>query len=393
MKKRWLACLLALIMLLPAAGPAESAGSSASWLYSFSAGEILSGKEMDKIREFLDAVQLQLGTETRDDQSLGEAILLSYGKPVFTLRAASSSALESIGLYCSLMGDCTLMCRQDQVSDFLTTLVRMLADYSILKQESLEKAENLAARAGNLITSVIENRNGSNPSVFFDLQYYLQQADRLSSSAETAELDPANQECPGAVLCRTWHLNEAELNSLAETGIEKLKGFPLLGDAFVSGQLKIGSQAVTDVFLRDLFASMHGDTTLVIYTDAEEKVLRLSLRTPDLSGLVEDPEFSRVRGLEFSVSRETLPDGISVRETGISLSGLEGTLLSIRMEKRPGCSIPDLPRDTVYQVGEMNSSELWDLLRGLWLTIGRNAINLIMDLPRIVFDTLIDRLF
>ena len=393
MKKRWLSWLLALILLLPAAGLAESSDSSATWLYSFSAGEILSGKEMDKIREFLDAVQLQLGKEIRDNQTLGEANLLSYGKPVFTLRAASSSDLESFGLYCSLMGNCTLMCRQDQVNDFLMTIVQMLADFSILKQDSLEKAQNLAQRAGKLITSVLESQGSSNPSVFFDLQTYLRQADRLSTDSQTTELDPGNQECPGAVLCRTWHLSEAELNSLAETWIEKLKGFPILGDAFVSGKLKIGSQVVTDAFLRDLFASMLGDTVLVIYTDAEEKVLRLSLLTPDLSGLVEDPVFSRVRGLEFSVIRESLPDGTSVSETGISLPGLEGTLLSVRMEKRPGCSIADLPRDTVYQVGEMNSSELWDLLKGLWLTIGRNAINLIMDLPRVVFDTLVDRLF
>ena len=41
----------------------------------------------------------------------------------------------------------------------------------------------------------------------------------------------------------------------------------------------------------------------------------------------------------------------------------------------------------------MDSDQLWDLIRSLGLTIASNALNLIMDLPRVVFDTLVNKLF
>ena len=193
---------------VPACGLSEGA---VSWLYSFSAGDALSGKDMNKMKDFLDAVQVRLSAEERDQQSLAEAELLSYGKTVFTLRAAIYDEQENLGLYCSLMGDCTLECRQDQVSDFLMTVIQMLADRNILKKDSLEQAGNLAQRAGNLVTSLVQSHGRSDPSLLLDLNYYLKLAESRFSAVESTELEIGNDECPGALLRRTWLLSEEDL--------------------------------------------------------------------------------------------------------------------------------------------------------------------------------------
>ena len=119
-----------------------------------------------------------------------------------------------------------------------------------------------------------------------------------------------------------------------------------------------------------------------------------ALEIPDLSGLVADETFRPIRGIEFAVdrsgSRET---GDDASLTTLRLRGLEGTLLSMKRETVAGKEIGPLPSKKVYQVGEMNAEELRELVHSMRLTIAKNAINLVMDLPRVVFDMLVDKLF
>ncbi len=388
--KSWLSLLLALMFLLPAGAPAES---SVNWLYSFSAGEVLSGREMNGIRDFLDAVQLSLTSRQAEGLTSGRAELLSRGKPVFFLQAALSDSGE-MGLACSLTGNCTLMCRQDQIGDFLGTIVRMLAERSILKESALDQADMLAETAGNALIALIRNSAGRDFRIGINPDAYLNRISAVAAEAEVRELDGQDPECPGALLKRTWILSEAELNALADTGIRRLKQIPILSDEFEKGSIRIGKQRITEPFLRELFASMHGETVLEAYQDPDGQVLLMRLLTPELSDFQEDPLFSRIRGIAFSVSRSgSLDEGVQESLTEMRLIGLEGSVLAIRMQKGPGSDIPPLPSGKVYQVGDMDSRELWDLIGSLRLTIAANAVGLILDLPRIVFDTLVDRIF
>ncbi len=388
--KKWVSLLLASLILLPACGLADT---SVNWLYSFSAGDILSGGEMDGVRDFLDAVRVSLTSQKRDGLTSGEATLLSGNKPAFTMRAALSDSGE-MGLYCSLTGNCTLMCRKDQLNDFLANIVRMLGERSILKESGLTQAEHLAESAGSALVRMIETGARQDLQIGINPDLYLNLIGSLASETEARELDGQDPECPGAVLKRTWILTEQELNALVDLGIRKLKRVPLLSDEFEKGSLRIGGQPVTEAFLRDLFASMQGETTLEAFQDAEGRVVLMRLHTPDIRDIIDDPTFSRVRGVSFSVTRSENPqEGRQESLTEMKLIGLEGTLLSVRMQKGPGADIPDLPSKKVYRVGDMNTQELWDLIQSLRFTIATNAISMILDLPRIVFDTLVDRIF
>ncbi|MBQ9252215.1 MAG: hypothetical protein IJ188_06235 [Clostridia bacterium] len=400
--KRWVSWAMAILLFLfiPLAGLAEAGAASGTevfaeagpmvWNYSFAAGEALQGEGMDKIKEFFDAVQIRLTMERRAEASLGEAALISYGKPVLTLRAAANEAAESFGIYCSLMGECALMCRQDQVEDFLMTLVQMLGDLSILKPSGREQAENLARKAASMIMTIVENTEGGNPAALMDLDFYARQAMEALAESETEALDPGENE--GATEKQTWHLSEAELNALVQTGLGKIRRVPILSEAFAEGRIRIGETAITENLLLEMAAETHGDTTLTVYTDGEGRVTRMRVVIPDLSDALGDPALAGLEGVEMTTVR---PEE-NTTETSLGLLGLadmEGTLMTIRTEKSEGAAIPDLPTGKIYQVGEMDSGEMWQMIRGLGLTIAANAVNLIMDLPRIVFDTLVDRLF
>ena len=350
-----------------------------SWRYSFSGGEVLAGEGMDGVREFLDEVQLGLTTEHLESGTRGEAVLYSYGKPVFTLRAAADNEEESFGLYCSLMGECALMCRQDQVKDFLMNMVKMLFDLSVLKQESLPQARSLAERAGDLLMGLIAAAGTEDPAVVLDLRFYLARISEAVAPAAEEQLDGTDPESPGAVLRQIWQLNEAELNALIREGIQKLKRLPLVSDLFLEGKLKIGKQTVTEEFLLDLFSAVHGDTTVIADTDQDGRIARLVLQIPDISSLVEDPEFGKITGLEFTVQREETGPESRRSSTEMRLSGLDKSLVTIRMERGPGSSIQPLPTKKTWQVGEMNSEQLWKMIRGLGFTIAANAINLVME--------------
>lgn len=386
-QKIWAFVLSILLLFLPQAGR----GESTVWRYSFAAGEMLEGEGMDAVREALDAIQVELASEQQADRQMGQAVLLSYGKPVFTLRAAAAGG-DSFGLYCSLLGNCTLQCRQDQVDTFLLTLVEMLGERSLLKEDSLAQAKVLAGKTGDLILKAVRAQEEGALSAGLDLNTVLQQLRSRATAVETAELDGTAEECPGARWRQDWLLSEEDLNLLASSALEKVRKIPFLGTALEEGRIRIGSQTVTEPFLREVIRSAEGDITLTVYLDGEERVLRMCLRMPGAFRQIPDPVFSRMQGLEFLVEREENA-GTQVSRTVLRPVGLEGTLLTLRMEKSAGEGIPPLPDKKVYQVGEMTGSQLWDLIQSLGLVIAGNALNLIMELPRIVFDTMIDRLF
>ena len=389
MKKRIAALLLCLVVALPGLGLAEK---SVSYLYSFAPGSLLSGEGMENVQEFLDAVQLELTVDIRESKTLAKAVLLSEGENALELRLRDSQD-GTYALYCSLTGDNTLMCRKDQLQTFLMTVVQVLADLKILKDESLEKVGGTVSRVGRLLESATDTDVWNKLETGIDFSPYLEQLESLVSAAEKRDMDGNDPSYPGAVKETIYYLTEEDLNGLIDTALKKINSIPVLSDELNSGRLKIGEQVITEEFIRNLFASMHGESTLEIYEDAEAKLAAFNLQWPDISELVEDPEFSKARGIEARIKREDNSGERSLTVTSLNMIGLEGDLITIRMEKGPGETVEELPEKEVYQVGEMDSAELWKLLQKLGFTIARNALNMVLVLPRVVFDLLVDKIF
>ena len=224
----------------------------------------------------------------------------------------------------------------------------------------------------------------------------LERINALASSSEilSCELDGTDPECPGAVKKQIWRLSEEDRTAFLDFTLSSLARIPFLSDALQNEKIRIGTQPLTEPFLRNLFSSLRGETTLTYYTDPLNQILLMQLSFPDLSSLVEDPEFRRIRGLEFRVNRSGSEEEKNLTSlTTILLPGLEGTLLSARMEMSPGSPIQPLPGNKVYEVGGLDSSGLRKLFASLSFAIAGNAVNLIMDLPPIVFHTLLGRFF
>ena len=389
MIRKILAVLLCVMILLPGLCLAEE---PQRWLYSFTPGTILSGEGMENVEEVLNALQLELTNEKKDSETLARVVLLSYGEEAFSLRAQDSRE-GTYALCCSLTGDTTLMCRKDQLDDFLMTIVQVLADLGILKGESLEKVNAVIRRIGDMLEEITAPEDADAPDTGIDLEPYLEKIEGLASTSEVRQLDGTDPDCPGAVKVTIYYLTEEDLTVLVNTALSKVMSIPVISDEMKSGHLKIGEQVVTDDFIRELFASTHGESVLALYEGADGKLVKLALQCPDISDLVEDPEFSKVRGVELTIDREQLAENRSVSITSLKLIGLAGDLLSIRLDKGPGEEIEPIPMKKVHQVGTMDSGSLWELLHSLGLTIIRNTANMILVLPRCIFDMLVDKLF
>ena len=67
--------------------------------------------------------------------------------------------------------------------------------------------------------------------------------------------------------------------------------------------------------------------------------------------------------------------------------------MSIRLDKGPGEPLTPLSMKNTHQVGEMNSVNMLELIHSMGLLIVRNAVNMVLVLPRCVFDMLIGKLF
>ena len=395
--KRILTLLLILALLLPAAGIAESI--PVAYLYTFQPGTALEGEGSAVLTELLDAVQIRMTRQNFETENLYQIELISEGKVAFTLIARDSDEGE-YSLACSLLGKNVLKLRKDQIVDFFRTLVQVLADLNVLKGESLEKVDGLAVRAGNLLARLEGSRESDLSLDGLDLTPYMTILTKYATVTEERLLDRENAECPGAALAHHYQLAEEDLYALVDSALNKLGSIPVINTELKSGRLRIGRQVITDSFIRTLFRAMHGETTLDLYEDDQGQMLMMVLNFPELTvlmnepeleGLITDPEFARINGLKITIDREK-GDGVNLTsDTRIDLLGLDKTLLGIRLERMQGQPLQMIESQSVHEVGDMGSEELWTLLKSMWTTILIHAADFVLDLPRCVFDMLVGK--
>ena len=238
------------------------------------------------------------------------------------------------------------------------------------------------------------NMDESGSDTVIDLQPYVDSLRALATSSEETVLPPGSPECPGAVRKTAYLLSEADMNALLDTLLSRALAVPVIGSYLQSGSLRIGRQRISADFFRDLFASLHGETVLTIWEGADGKAVRMDIRIPDISALVEDPDFSRVTGLLIDIDRSALSPDITSSITRVRLTGLEQDLITIAMEKGPGQNIRDpADRQVVHQVGDMSDEEFSRLFSGMYWTIMSEALKLVLSLPASVFNLLMDKVF
>ena len=390
-------CLI--FTMIPAAG-AET--KSVDYLYTFIPGTALEGEGSTFIIDLMNALQIRLTRQHGDEEDLYRVILISEGKDAFTLMAQDTKDGE-YSLACSLLGKHLLKLRKDQLTDFLRTLVQILADLNILKGESLEKVDDIAVRLGNLLNKLEGSRDEEREiAVGIDLAPYMEFLDKYATDREETPMDPDNEEYPGAVVRRHYQLSEEDLNDFVGMGLAKVNSISVLRERLQDGSLRIGKQVITDSFIRTLFQAMHGESTLDAYLDADGQLVGLVLNTPELDeimdepeleGLITDEDFLRIRGLKFTIHRENGEGLHRVSTMRVDVLGLDEMLVAIKMERTPGEKLTPPKGKEIHEVGELNSAELWDLLKSMWMTILAKAADLVLDLPRCVFDRVVDKLF
>lgn len=400
--KRILSLLTALILLLPLFPAAAEDGTPVAYLYTFESGTTLEGEGSVVLRELLDAIQIRMTRQKQDRDHLYLIELISEGKTAFSLLAQDMND-GNYGLICSLLGKNQLKLRKDQITDFLRTLVQVLADLNVLKGESLEKVDGLAVRGGNLLARLVSSADADREEELngLDLTPYLTIMTRYATEAEHRTTDPENPECPGATGVWYYKLAEQDLSAMVDSALNKLASIPVINDELKSGRLRIGGQVITDEFLRTLFGAMHGETTLEICEDGDGQILMMTLRIPELKvlmeepelkGMITDPEFARISGLRIRIDREKGPEPENLKsDTRIEILGLDQTLVGIRLERMKGepIRVPEIRE--VHEVGDMDSAELWDTLKSMWATILFHAADFVLDLPRCVFDLIIGK--
>ncbi len=395
--KRLLVILLIMALLLPTAVSAET--GPVAYLYTFEAGDALEGDGAAIIRELLDAIQVRMTRQNGKEENLYQIELVSEGKSAFTLLVQDSADGE-YSLTCSLLGKNKLKLEKEQITDFLRTLVQVLADLNVLKGESLEKIDGLAIRAGNLLSRLERSSDDDMSLNGLDLTPYLMVLTKYATQAEHKELPADNEICPGAVGMWHYQLAEEDLSALIDSALNKMMSIPVINDELKSGRLYIGKQVITDSFIRTLFGAMHGDTTLDLYEDERGQMVRMILHIPELStlmekpelkGLITDPFFAQINGISINVDR-VRGEGVSLTsDTQIQILGIDRKLLGVRLDRMAGEKIQVKEAKKTYEVGQLNSQELWDLLKSMWSTILFHAADFVLDLPRCVFDLIIGK--
>ena len=387
---RKLLCLLLVLALLPVS--AAFADSPVCWRYKVTPGGALSGDGLQVVLDVLNAVQLDLTSQKDGNTLLGSAVFLTKGKDILSVRVRDSAG--ECAFACSLLRNNTLAFRRDQLGSVLLSLVQYLGNSGILKNENLEIVRSAANALAGLIDNVVLNMDESGSDTVIDLQPYVDSLRALATSSEETVLPPGSSECPGAVRKTAYLLSEADMNALLDTLLSRALAVPVIGSYLQSGSLQIGRQRISADFFRDLFASLHGETVLTIWEGADGKAVRMDIRIPDISALVEDPDFSRVTGLLIDIDRSALSPDITSSITRVRLTGLEQDLITIAMEKGPGQNIRDpADRQVVHQVGDMSDEEFSRLFSGMYWTIMSEALKLVLSLPASVFNLLMDKVF
>ena len=342
--------------------------------------------------DVLNAVQLDLTSQKDGNTLLGSAVFLTKGKDILSVRVRDSAG--ECAFACSLLRNNTLAFRRDQLGSVLLSLVQYLGNSGILKNENLEIVRSAANALAGLIDNVVLNMDESGSDTVIDLQPYVDSLRALATSSEETVLPPGSPECPGAVRKTAYLLSEADMNSLMETLLSRALAVPVIGNHLLNGTLRIGKQRISADFFRQLFSSLRGETVLTFWEGADGRAVMMDIRIPDISAVVEDPDFSRVTGLLIRIDRSVLTADTTASVTTVRLTGLEQDLLTIAMEKGPGKSITDpADRQVVHDVGSMSDSEFNRLFSGMYWTIMSEALRLVLSLPAIVFNLLMDKFF
>ena len=387
---RKLLCLLLVLALLPVS--AAFADSPVCWRYKVTPGEALSGEGLQPVLDVLNTVHLELTSQKDGDTLLGSAVFLTKGKDILSVRVRDSAG--DCAFACSLLGNNTLAFRREQLGSVLLSLVQYLGNSGILKNENLEIVRSAANALAGLIDDVVLNMDESGSDTVIDLQPYVDSLRAMATSSEETVLEPGSPECPGASRKTVYLLSEADMNVLLETLLTRALAIPVIGSHLQSGSLRIGRQRISADFFRELFASLHGETILTIWEGADGRAIRMDVRIPDISSLVEDPDFSRVSGLLIDIERSTLSAVTTSSITRVRLTGLEQDLLIIAMEKGPGKDIRDpADRQVVHQVGSMSDEAFSRLFSGMYWTIMSESLKLVLSLPASVFNLLLDKVF
>ena len=385
-------CLLLSLILILSAVSAGADGEPVTYLYTFRAGSLLTGEGMDFVSELMKALKLSYTQQKTGGTQAARLQILSEGEEAFTLTAQESADGE-YAVSCSLLGDNVLVCRRDQLSAFLQALVKMLEDLKVLKGENLEKMNVLAVKLSDRLDGWLHREDGTTPETGIDLTPYLTIMREKASAVTEEEPDETERAETGAVKVTVFTLNEDTRRELVELGLQKVLAFPLIGSRLREGSIRIGDSPVTEQQIRAVFSDPPGDTTLKLYTDAEGQTVRILLRTPDLTDLTADSMLAEVRGIELTIRRESGENGHQISTTVLRLPGLEGDLGTLILDRGPGEAVPPVEGKKTHNIGEMNSEELLKLIRSMRLTILNNVLNMVLVLPKCVFDLLGSRLF
>ncbi len=387
---RKLICLLLVLVMLPVS--AAFADQPVSWLYAVTPGEALSGDGLQPLLDVLNTVQLELTSQKNGDTLLGSAVFLSKGNDILSIRVRDSAG--DCAFACSLLRNNTLAFRREQLGSVLLSLVQYLGNSGILKNENLDIVRSAADTLAELIDTVVLNMDESGPDTAVDLQPYVDSLKSMATSSEETVLSETDPDCPEAVRKTVYILSEADMNSLMETLLSRALAVPVIGNHLQNGTLRIGKQRISADFFRQLFSSLHGETVLSLWEGADGRAVMMDIRIPDISDVVEDPDFSRVTGLLIRIDRSVLTADTTASVTTVRLSGLEQDLLTIAMEKGPGKNITDPAyRQVVHDVGSMSDSEFNRLFSGMYWTIMSEALKLVLSLPASVFSLLMDKFF
>ena len=387
---RKLLCLLLVLVMLPVS--AAFADEPVRWLYKVTPGEALSGDGLQVVLDILNAVQLELTSQQDGDTLLGSAVFISKGRDILSIRVRDKEG--DCAFTCSLIRNNTLACRRDQLSGVLLNLVQYLGESGILKNENLDIVRSAASAVSDLIDSVVLNAESNGLDNAIDLQPYVDSLKSMATASTETVLDGSDADCPGAVKKTVYILSEEDMNTLMEALLTRALALPVIGSHLQAGNLRIGKQRISADFFRDLFASLHGETVLTLWEGTDGRAVRMDIRIPDISALVDDPDFSRVTGMLIDIDRSALSDDTTASMTTVRLTGLEQNLLTIAMEKGPGKPVQDpADRQVVHDVGGLSGTEFSRLFGNMYWTIMSEALELVLSLPASVFNLLMDKLF
>jgi hypothetical protein len=393
--RKWLCLLLSLVLVLMSVNAlAESAvadGKAVEYLYSFTPGNILEGEGTEMIHELLEAIRLRFYRQKTADKDMICLVLVSNDEDAFVLTAGETGG-EEFALTCSLLGSNKLTLKKDQIPSFLQTLVKALGDKEILKGANLDKMNSLANRVGEIILDYLNKEPTEAPEMGIDLTPYLEIMTREATATEVREIPPEERDGSGAVTVTSYLVSQEQRKNIVNRAMDKLDRLPVIGDELRKGSLRIGQQVITDDFIRTVFADTPGEVTMDVWQDESGQLVRLLLHVPDISGIVTDPQFSKVQGIEISIDR-TKGEGKKLTSiTTITLPGIDGKLLTMTLERDTGADIPPMKADNVHAVGQLNSDELMELILSMGWTILFNAANMVLSLPDCIALTLYNRI-